>query len=426
MTNKPDIKRLPGARAECIVTFPKEKVAPAEQRALQRLAGSVKLPGFRPGKAPSDLLRSHIDPQQLLDETIRTLLPDTFSTLLKEHELKPIIHPKVELQSRDPLTLKITFVERPEVKLKGAEKIKIEKKTPKVDDKDIERMVQYLLEQQKKTTEVDRSAKEGDQVEMDFAGTDESGKEIEGTAAKGYTVVIGSNSLIPGFEDALKGLKKGDKKTFTLKFPEKYQAEHLRGKPVTFAVTVTKVEDVTMPTLTDEFAKANFGEESAAVLKKKIEEQMRAQEENVESQRREQALLEKIREATQVEIAPELVDDEEQSLLEELRQQLDRQRLTLADWVKQMGKKPEELQKEMRDRATKRLQLRFGLGKLVDEKNARLTPEQMKPVMQEFLGTLPEDRRLDAAGQMQIGSDLYERVKWQREVENVIAEMLAA
>ena len=370
-------------------------------------------------------MRSHLDPNVLFEETIRLILPETFSSLLQEHQLKPIVHPKVEVGSRDPLTLKIIFVEKPDVKLKGVEKINVEKKEPKVDEKDVERMVQYLLEQQKKTSEVDRAAKEGDQVEMNFAGSDEAGKEIEGTVATGYKAVIGSGSLIPGFEDALKGLKKGDRKTFTLKFPEKYQAEHLRNKPVTFAVTVTKVEEVTMPTLTDAFAKQNFGEESAAALRTKIKEQMQTQEERIEEQRREQVLLEKIREATHVEIAPELVDEEEQGLIMELQDQLKKQNLTLQDWINQSQKKPEQVQKEMRDRAEKRLQLRFGLGKLVDEKEARLTDDQMKPVLEEFLNSLPPEKRMESLGEIRKGSDLYERLKWQREVENTIGKMLA-
>ncbi|MBU1911518.1 trigger factor, partial [Patescibacteria group bacterium] len=233
------------------VAFTKEQTKPAEEAALKKLAGSVNIEGFRPGKAPAEMLKEKVSPDQLLEETIRELLPDTIKKLTGESEIKPIIPPKVEAESRDPLTLKITFVEHPEVTVKGANKIKVEKKETKVDDKDVEKMIDYVLEQHIKTTKISRAAKEGDRITMNFKGEDSEGKEIEGTETTGHQVIIGSKSLIPGFEEELVGLKEKGKKTFSINFPKKYHAEHLQGKPVTFHVTVTNVEEVEKPKLTD-------------------------------------------------------------------------------------------------------------------------------------------------------------------------------
>lgn len=222
------VNRLPKARIECTVKFTKEDVKPAEERATAKLSEKVKVDGFRPGKAPADILQSRIDPDKLFEETIRELLPDTFTKLTKENEIKSIIPPKVEAESRDPLTLKITFVEKPDVTLKALSKIKVPKKEPKVTKKDIDQMVDYVMKQHQKTKEADRASDKGDQVTIDFWGEDMAGAEIEGTRTQGHQVVIGSSTLIPGFEDELKGLKKGEEKTFTITFPEKYQAEQLR------------------------------------------------------------------------------------------------------------------------------------------------------------------------------------------------------
>ena len=420
------IERLPDARVRCTVTFEPERVRASEEKALEHLAASVKLPGFRPGKAPGDMLREKIDPNELLEETIRQLLPETFSSLLKEHDIKPIIHPKVELQKKDPLTLTVTFVEKPTVKVKGLEKIKVEKKEPKVDGKDVERMENYFLEQHRTYTPVERASKEGDRIKVDFHGTDEQGKEIEGTRSQSYGIVLGSKTLIPGFEDALLGLKKDEKKSFALKFPEKYHAEKLAGTPVTFHASVVGVEEVNSPKMDDAFAKKNFNVESVAELRKQIEDRMRAEENNIERSRREQALLEQIREHTVVELAPELVDEEEHAVMEQFERQLREQNMSAADWFAQSKKDPVELRNEMKEQAKKRITLRLGLEKVVEEKGQRLTEDDMKKVIEEFVRSLPPEKRKEIDTQLQKGSDLYERLRWQKEVEQTIEILLAA
>lgn len=419
------IERLPGSRVRCAVEFSRAQVAEHEKEALKRLASRVKIQGFRPGHAPEGMLREKIDAEQLFEETIRSLLPSTFESLLKEHNIQPIIHPKVEVQSRDPLKIHITFVERPEVTLKNVEGIRIEKKEMKADDKDVEKMVYYLVQQKRTFTESPEPSAAGDQVRLDFHGTDSAGKEIEGTRSQGYSVVIGSKTLIPGFEDALIGLKPGDEKSFTVTFPEKYHAEELRGKPATFHAKVLRVQHVKTPELTDAFAKEHFGLTTAAEMKETIRTKMRSEEEQIERTRREGELLEKIRAATDVTIAPELIEEEEHAVLEELDQQLKAQGLTAKDWMSQSKKDPVELKKDITDRAEKRIRLRLGLQKLVETKDKRLTDEDMAPLLQEFRKGIPEKDRATVEPRLRKGGDLYDRIKWQHEVQGVIEGMLA-
>jgi len=252
-----------------------------------------------------NIVREKVDSEKLFEETLRHLLPSTFEKLITEHEIKPVLAPKVDAESKDPLTLKVTFIEKPEVKLKGVNKIKIEKKEPKLEEKDVEQMISYILEKHQESSEVDRGAKESDRIDMNFFGKDENGAEIEGIRTEGHQVIIGSKSLIPGFEDALIGMKKGEDKEFTLTFPEKYHAEKLQGKPVTFHVSITKIEEVKTPELTDAFAKEKLGAADVKDFRNQVEESMRVQEEQFERQRRERALLDAIREATTVDLALE-------------------------------------------------------------------------------------------------------------------------
>ncbi|MDP7069182.1 MAG: trigger factor, partial [Candidatus Peribacteraceae bacterium] len=394
MSDSLGIKRLKGGRVECEATFTEAEIAPAEEKALHELSRDIEMPGFRKGSVPMDQVREKVDPQKLFEMTIHNLLPSTFEKLIKEHDIKPIIHPRVDAVSKDPLTVKIIFIEKPKITLKGIKKIKIEKKEPKVDEKDVQKMIDYILEKHKAMNEVDRAAISEDMITMDFWGADKEGKEIEGIRTEGHNVEIGSKVLIPGFEDELIGTKKGDKKEFTLTFPEKYHAEQLQNAPVTFHVTIIKVEEIKKQELTDEFAKKELQATSVADFKRQIEESMRQQEEAMESQRREGALMDEITKCTNVELATELIDEETKQMVGEFEQQLKGQGMTMEQWMQHSGKKPEELIAEMKDQAEKRLKLRLGMGQLVEEEGIDVTDEEMDQIVQDFLSqATPEQRK---------------------------------
>ncbi|PIR48546.1 trigger factor [Candidatus Peregrinibacteria bacterium CG10_big_fil_rev_8_21_14_0_10_55_24] len=419
-------KRLKGNRIVCTVTFSAQEISPAETQALAKLGEAVRIPGFRPGKVPPKMLRERVDPGALLEETVRALMPSTFKRLVEEHDLKPIMAPKVEAQSRDPLTVTITFVEHPDVKVKGASKIRVDRKEVKIDPKDIDRMMDYVLSQHQKTQEVERAAQEGDQVTMDFWGEDSAKKEVAGTRTSGHTVLLGSKTLIPGFEEELIGMKRGDAKTFTLTFPEKYHAQALAGKPVTFHVTVTKVESVEKPQLTDAFVKEQLGEQSVDAFRKRVEESLRTQEEQIEHRRREEELLKRIREATVVDLAPELVEEEERDILERFGAELERKNLTLEQWLSKSGKKADELTADMRKQAENRLTLRFGIQKIAEEREIDLTDGEMEQAVTAYLSPLSPEERERVSPNFQKDFQGWHQLKWQKRLERLIEDLLSA
>lgn len=422
----PKIEKEKNGRVVCTLTFTTEQVTPAREKALTTLGANVKMPGFRPGKAPRETLLQKIDPAHLLEQTVRELLPDTVETLVKEHALKPIIAPKIAVVSEEPLTVRVVFVEHPHVKLKGVEKIKIEKKPSSVEDKEVERVIASLLERHATAAEVDRPSKLQDQVTVDFWGADKEGKEVAGTRMAGHTVVLGSGKLIPGFEDALVGLRKNEQKTFTVTFPEKYHAPALQGQPVTFQATMQKVEEMTRPELTDDFVKQHLHAPSAAEFRTIVRSQMSTQEERVELQRREGALLDAIRAATNVDLATELIDEEVQTILSDLSEDLQRRGQTIEDWLKQSKKKPEEIEKELKKQAEERLKLRLGVRELMTTKDIQVSEEEMEKAVAELLSRLEEKERRDVAPLYTKGAQNYEQLLWQKKVEKLFEMMLAA
>ncbi len=424
-TSAPTISREDNGRITCTVSFNAEQTAASEEKAIQALGSSIKIDGFRSGSAPSDVLKEKIDPAKLFEETVRGLLPDTFESLVQEHELKPIVPPKVEITNDNPITLKVTFVERPAVKIKGASKISVQRKKATVEEKDLEQMIDYILKQHQTSKPVDREAKEGDRITMDFWGEGEDGKEIESIRTNGHQVVIGSNVLLPGFEDELKGLKKGTVKDFTIPFPEKHQEEELRGKPVTFHVSVKAVEEVTSPELTDDFAKKNLQVESVDAFKSQVKESMMAQEEGLQKKNTEEEAFEKIREATKVDLVPELLEDEKQSLLKDLKIQLERQGMKFEEWIERTGKKPEEIEKDLADQAEKRLTLRLGISALIEEKEIEVTDDEMKKAIETLVSPLSAEERLKIAPQYAKGKQAYEQMKWQQKVEKLMETIIS-
>jgi trigger factor len=327
--------------------------------------------------------------------------------------------------SHQPLTLKVTFVERPEVTIKGIDKLKIDKKDPKADAKDVQRVIDSVLGEHRTFAMVDRAAAEGDQIVVHFTGKDAEGKEVQGLAAQSYPVIIGSARLLPGFEPQLVGLKKGDAKSFTLTMPDTYGVEELRGKKVTFDVTAQRVEQVKMPTLDGEFAKKNLNAETAAAFRAMVEESILNQERQYEAMRRERALLDEIRNRTQVDLAPELLEEETKSVIEDLQHQLREQGKTLDDWLKQQNKTPEQAMEDLRKQAQERATLRLGIATLIDERKVELTEEEKRQAIDEAMAQFPPDQKKDAEELMRPGTDLYAQAIWQGLVRKMLGSFLA-
>lgn len=409
------IERKKAHRVEMTAVFDAATVAAAEKAAILRLGAEVKLEGFRPGKAPADMLKAQLNPQRLFEETVHDLLQERLAGLLEEHAIRPVIPPRVEAVSRTPVTLKIVFVEKPEATVKAG-KIKVEKKEMQVEQKDIDGVVASTLEQFAVKTPVDRAAKEGDEVVMTFRGSDKDGNDVAGASAEGYEIVLGSKQLVPGFEDALVGLAKGEAKTFTVTMPAKYHAKELANQPMTFAVTLTEVREVQRPALTDAFVKEKLSFDSVDAWKKHIEGNIRAQDERFLAMQREQELMQQIIKHTSVDLAEELVAEETKALIEEFAERLAQRGQTLSDWLKQTGKKPEDAEKEFGTQAAERLTLRLGLAALIEEKKVELTQEETDALTKDTLGG-----RTVASGE---ATDLLHNAMWRKKVEKLIAMFL--
>lgn len=425
MTASNKVERPGKGQVVVTSTVDAKDVTAAEQKALSRLGQRVSIKGFRPGHVPEAMLRERVSPGQLLEETVRELVAGLIPSLLKEEKIAPIVPPNIEVQSREPLVLKITFVERPEVTVKGADKIKVPKQEKPVTDADVERVMTGLLQRFRETSRSEAPAKTGDELILTAKTTDAKGADVSELSMNHQRLLLGSTRLVPGFDEALVGLKVGDKKTFTLTIPKDAPVERLRGQKVSVDAEVESVMNVTLPELTDAFVKERFGLQSAAEMRTEIRTSLTQENEKLERQRREQAFFDALRDAVRVDLAPALVQAEERVLLNDLIEQLSAQKRTLEEWLKESGQDDATFQKELTTRASERLKLRFALEKVLEEKQLDVTDEELTKEVGAIIESVPEERREELAEYYSPTGEGWAQLKWQRRVEKLIASYLA-
>jgi len=238
------------------VTVPADRVEQEFSSRIKRLSGQVKLPGFRPGKVPAKVVEQKYG-KQVMNELATDLIQSTFQEAVGQESLRPAGGPKIEPVKPErgkELEYTAEFEVYPEISKPDLDGVALKRPVCEVTEEDVDRTIDTLRKQRAVWTEVDRAAKDGDQVIIDFLGKID-GEAFAGGEAKDYTLELGSRSFIDGFEEGLVGAKAGDEKNIDVKFPDTYPAEHLQGKPATFEVKVGSVKESSLPEVDEDFVK---------------------------------------------------------------------------------------------------------------------------------------------------------------------------
>ena len=232
-------------------------LATMKTHVLEKMAPSVKMAGFRAGKAPLNLVEKQVDPNRLQAEVIDEAINHFYSDAIAKEGIRVVSQPKVDILKFVPFT-ELEFSAEVEVlpiiTLPNYKKKRTMTKVEEVTAKDVTEVMERLALQGATYKEVERASKNDDRVNIDFEGSDAKGELVSGASGKDYPLALGSDTFIPGFEDNVVGLKKGDEKTFTIPFPKDYGVKALQGKKVTFKITVNKVEETSKAVIDDTFA----------------------------------------------------------------------------------------------------------------------------------------------------------------------------
>ena len=246
-----------GLQKRLLVNVPAERVKTAIDGKLKELSHNARMDGFRPGKVPMRVLKQRYG-EQVRHDVYGEMIQSTFYEAASQEKLMPVGPPSIEIRDQenpDELAYTATFDVMPEIKLADLSGIKVKKPVTEIAESDVDAMIEKLRKQRTTWNEVDREAADGDTVSIDFKGFID-GEAFEGGSAENQSLVLGSGSMIPGFEDGLLGAKAGETRTLEIRFPEDYRAEHLAAKDATFEVNVKQVSEPELPPVDEEFVKS--------------------------------------------------------------------------------------------------------------------------------------------------------------------------
>ena len=368
-------------RVKVMIAADHAELAAAEQVALKRLAKTAKVNGFRTGHVPLEIVKKHADANALAQETLDAALNRAVAEAFLSNDLQVLARPEVEIKKYVPGELLEFTAEAdvlPEVKLGDYKKLKAKKAAVNVDKKEIDEVIERIQKGLSEKKEVKRAAKLGDEMVIDFVGK-KDGKAFQGGTGKDYPLVLGSNSFIPGFEDALVGLKAGDTKDVKLAFPKDYHAKDLAGQDVVFEVAVKKVNSVKLPALDDKFAAKAGPFTSMDDLRKDIKAEITAQAERKATDDLKDELVKQLVAKSTVSVPSVLRDDQIRSLEQDLRQNLMYRGRTLEQYFEEKGYADRDawVKAEANDAADARIKAGLVLAQLSKELKIEATADEL-------------------------------------------------
>lgn len=348
---------------------------------LEHFRNRLKLPGFREGKAPLGLVEKNVDAARLQTEFLEETINQLYPQVIRTENLRPVDRPQISVKKFVPFTTlefeaKVAVIG--EIKLPDYTKIKKNKPSVSVTADDVKGVLTSLRQRAAEKKDVDRAAKTGDQVWIDFAGTDAKGEPIKGADGKDYPLSIGSDTFIAGFEDNIIGLKANESQTFSLTFPKDYGFKALAGKKVTFKVDVTKVQEVIEPKLDDEFAAKTGHFKTFQNLKDDIKKQLNIDKRQQADREYETELIREVAAKTKVTIPSVLINDQIQRLKQELSQNASYRGMSYEDYLKAEGKTEDQYDKEvLAPQAEERAKISLLLGEIADKEDLHVTADEV-------------------------------------------------
>lgn len=375
------VNKTSNQETQLTVKVPVANIQTKVEKRIQQVARTAKIDGFRKGKVPVSHIRSQFGAgiqQEVINDEIR----DTVFDAIRQENIRAVGMPNIDdvKLEDDFLVYQATVEIFPEVEVQGLKDLEVERHSAKVDDKDVETMVENLRKQRQEFVESDSAVENGNRATFDFEGSID-GEKFDGGTAEDFSLEIGSGRMIPGFEEGIVGMKAGEEKVIDVTFPEDYQAENLKGKQAQFKITMKKVEKAQLPEINDEFL-ALFGVKEGGVdklkadVRKNMEREIKGAARNQVKQAAFDALLEK----NEFDIPASM-----------LEQEIDRQRdMMLNRFAQQFGANPANFNKDMlpnelfEDQALRSARLGVIVSRLIDEQQMEVDQERVTAYINEM------------------------------------------
>ena len=340
----------------------------------------VKVDGFREGKCPRNIFEKKYGKESLYNDAIDALLPTLYTEVLKDSKLEPVIQPNIDIKNIDDngVEIEFTIITAPKANVKKYKGLKLEKEKVKVTKKEIEEEIDRLRNQYAEIELKEGKIEKGDTVVIDFEGFKDD-VAFEGGKGENYPLEIGSNTFIPGFEDALIGAKSGEEKDVNVTFPEDYPSDELKGQAVVFKVKIHEVKTRVLPEINedlfDDLGLENVN--SKEELEKHVEEEIKARKDANAENKLIDELLEKVAKETEIELPEELVHDEVHRMLHTYDERLRMQGLSLDQYLQFSGKSIDDMENELKSEAEKNITYRYMLEEISNVEKIDATDEEV-------------------------------------------------
>ncbi|WP_068783129.1 trigger factor [Paenibacillus phocaensis] len=399
-----------------------ERVAAALDKAFQKVAKRANVPGFRKGKVPRPIFEARFGVESLYQDAIDILLPEVYSEAVDQTDIFPVDRPEVDVEQfakGQPFKFKARITVKPEVKLGDYKGVEVPAVSVEVSEEELNSELERLQQRHAELVVVDEEpAQNGDTVVIDFDGSVD-GVPFEGGQAERYSLELGSNSFIPGFEDQVVGMATGDFKDVTVTFPDTYHAEELAGKEAVFKVKVHEIKRKQLPELDDEFAKDVSEFDTLAEFKEDLKKQLSARKEQEAKAAREGALVDKIGENAEVEIPEAMINSEVENMVRDFDNRLRSQGMNLDMFLGFSGQTVDDLRGQMQGDAEKRVRNNLVLESIAKAEKIEVTQDEINKElndMAEAYKRTPEEIRNILAANGSLGS-LNEEILIRKTIE---------
>lgn len=421
---KSTTKKLSPTSVEVTVTIDAADFANYKNQAVELLAEDLKLPGFRKGKVPADVARKNLDPSALaraaLDIAVRTTAPK----VLADAELVPLVAPDINVTKFVPDEL-VEYVAKveiiPEIKLGKTSGLKVKKQAVEVAAKDVDQTLDNIRRSFAESATVNREAKLGDEVLIDFVGK-KDGVAFEGGSAKGYKLTLGSGQFIPGFEDGIVGHKVGDEFDLKLTFPKDYGNQDLAGAKVVFTVLLKQVNELVLPELTDEFATKCGPFKTIAELKADIKKNLKAQDEHKALDQYKDALVSELIAGSKVPTPEILVEDQLKAIRADIEHNLEHRGATWEQYLASTHQTKEQWETDAKKVATTRVQAALVLTELAKQEKLVATDEETESKIAELKDVYKKSP--DALKQLEnprVFADIKQRLTIEKAIDKLVS-----
>lgn len=394
---KYELKKLDKSQVELTFTITPEEYKKDVEIAAVRLSERAAIKGFRPGKAPYEIVKKQVGEVKIMEEAMEAIVQKTYYEAVKTEKLQTVGSPSINVTKIAPgndFEYKATVALLPEITLPDVSKIKVESKPVVVGDTEVNKVIEDLQKMQPKEVAKTGASTKEDKLVIDMNMTIDK-VPLEGGQAKNHQVYLNEPHYIPGFAEQLIGLKKDDTKEFALPFPKDHYQKNLAGKLVDISVKVNDVFQLEYAKLDDEFAKT-LGQDSLEKLKALVLTNTKREAENKEEQRQEIEILDQMIEKTKFSELPDvLVESEKRKMFHELKYDLDRRGMTIEQYMLDLKKTEEQIFKDFSEQATKRAKAALISRQVAVDNNLSVEKEDMDKELAMIKMTYPGDQTVE-------------------------------